>query len=157
MKARDVFDGSDGKLTNWYYNILNCRGPIGLIATAVFRAEKCSQRAKVYRKGSWKHDAYDRKTWSIGELVKICTEHATTIGITWGWKEDPNVLFDDRASFVFYIDLPTGQVSFHCRQRGEGIDYAGQWDGVKGASIKRILKFCDQVFEKAYAEEKKDS
>jgi hypothetical protein len=46
---------------------------------------------------------------------------------------------------ILYIDLPTGQVSFHCPERGDGPDYAGSWDGVPEASRDRIVAAIDQL------------
>ncbi len=147
MKAIEVYNTSDGLLTKKYYDLLSQKGPLGQIAVALFRAQKCSDRAKQYHKRSWREDAYQRKTWSIGELGKVLFNHTYIFGINYGWKTDPNVLFDDQASWVFYIDLPEGQVSFHCKERGKyGPDYLGEWDGIKGMSQKRVLEFCDNIF-----------
>lgn len=51
MDAITVFEGSDGELTKTYYAELSKRGPIGEVAMNLFRAQKCSERAKVYRGG----------------------------------------------------------------------------------------------------------
>lgn len=69
MNAADVYAGSDGELTKRYYSELETKGPIGLVAMNLFRAQKCSARAKVYRggvrgRGSYKSMAYERKSWS---------------------------------------------------------------------------------------------
>lgn len=150
MKAESVFKGSDGEVTKEYYKqLINRQKNLGQLAVGLFRALKCSSRAKEYRKRRWTNEAYDRKRWSIGEIVKILSAHPNLFaqyGIDWGWKEDPNTVFEDHASFVFYCDLPEGQVSFHCRERGEGKDYSKEWDGARGMSYVRIINFCDKVF-----------
>jgi hypothetical protein len=150
MKALDVYGGSDGKLTTRYYEELQARGPVGVIALNLFRAQKCSSRAKVYRggirgKGSYKGMAYDRKNWSMGNLCTALAAHADALGIRWGWKPDGA---QEYHSWVLYVDLPMGQVSFHAASRGTGPDYAGDWDG-QHASADRILTFCDGVFAAA--------
>lgn len=145
MTATEIFNNSDGQVTTEYYKQLNALGPWGLVATAVFRAQKCSMKAKQYRKRSYTRDAYDRKKWSIGELVKILQGPARDLHLNWGWQEDPETLFDNHSSFVFYIDLPTGQISFHCRERGQGPNYDGEWDGQKGAGFNRVINFCDKI------------
>jgi len=150
MKAQDVYAGSNGEVTTTYYRLLSAKGPVGLVAVALFRAQKCSHRAKQYRGGSkengqyksYRQMAYDRKNWSMGELCKALTTHKD-IGIAWGWKEDPAA---PRFSWVLYIDLPTGQVSFHSETRMDGPDYKGDWDGVREASAGRVLRWCDMVF-----------
>lgn len=150
MDAQKVFDGSDGSITVEYYKLLASKGPIGKLAVALFRAQKCSERAKKYRRGSYRRDAYDRKTWSIGELIKVLEQHPNNVaqyGVRWGWKQDPNVIFDGGPSWVFYCDIPTGQVSFHVRDRGQGKAYEGEWDGVRGISQKRVIDFCNQIIK----------
>lgn len=150
MKSLDVFLTSDGELTKRYYAHLSAMGPSGLIAMNLFRAQKCSTRAKLYHRRAHREDAYARKTWSIDQLCEVLMLHAIKFNIRFGWKEDPNVLFDnDKPSWVFYIDLPKfGQVSYHCKDRGKkGPDYPGEWDGEKGQSQTRVLNFCNFVFE----------
>jgi hypothetical protein len=50
---------------------------------------------------------------------------------------------------ILYVDLPTGQVSFHTGTRGEGPDYAGEWDGAKGTAAERVCRFVAGVFKMA--------
>lgn len=151
MKAIEVYLGSDGDVTRRFYGELEKRGPIGTIAVNLFRAQKSSGLAKVYRggirgKASYKSMAYDRKAWAMQNLAKALGEHAGSLGIRYGWKSDPSTVFGERASWVLYVDLPRhGQVSFHSPARGEGRDYEGDWDGHR-KSADRIIAFCDQVY-----------
>lgn len=146
-RARRVFDGSDGAVTRALYSDLEAAGPAGVVAMNLFRAQKCSARAKVYRggirgQGSYKSMAYDRKNWSMDNLCKVLGVHAAALGIGWGWKLDPAQAYH---SWVMYVDLPGfGQVSFHSAGRGAGPDYAGEWDR-KHESESRIIAYCDQV------------
>lgn len=146
--ALRIYSGSDGAETKWYYGLLAKSGPIGEIAMNLFRAQKCSSRAKKYRGGirgvgSFRSMAYDRKGWSISELCKILAAHPEC-GISFGWKKDgagdPALV----PEWVLYVDLPEGQVSFHSFSRYGGPDYPGEWDKQK-KSEERILKFCDRV------------
>jgi hypothetical protein len=151
MTAAEVYEGSDGELTRRYYSELQSRaGILGLVALNLFRAQKCSSRAKVYRggirgRGSYKSMAYEKKQWSLDLLCSVLLLQAAGLGIKWGWREDTGVVFGDRASWVLYVDLPEGQVSFHSPTRGKGPDYSGVWDGLH-ASCDRILAFCDHVY-----------
>ena len=113
----------------------------------MFRANKCSARAKMYRGSDHRSAAYQRKEWSIGLLVDELTEHAEQFGIVWGWREDPEQPFH---KWVIYVELPNaeGQVSFHLGQRGNGPDYEREWDGQR-LSTERICKFCDEVLAAA--------
>jgi hypothetical protein len=148
-KAAEVYEGSDGDLTKRYYGLLSLSGPIGEVALNLFRAQKCSARAKVYHggirgKGSFKSMAYDRKSWSMEILCKVLAEHGPMLGLRYGWKQDEKTRFGMDAAWVLYVDLPEGQVSFHNPNRGKGPDYPGDWDGIK-ASCDRILAFCDRI------------
>lgn len=141
-----IYNGSDGNATKALYDRLETYGPVGQVAMNLFRAQKCSARAKVYRggngHGSYRSQAYSRKQYSMQNLAKILGEHAKALGISWGWGRDDR---QEKHDTVLYVDLPTGQVSFHTEGRGEGPDYPGKWDGVRNASTGRIIGFCVQV------------
>lgn len=142
----EIYRGSDGRATQILYKELEQFGTIGLIAVNLFRAQKYSSRAKVYHggipgKGSYKGMAYDRKQWSMDQLCLILIEHAEASRIIWGWKTDPA---QEYHVWVLYVDLPTGQVSFHTRDRGTGPDYPGEWDG-EHASADRIIRFVESL------------
>ncbi len=140
--AVEVFSQNNGDVTKAYYERMNQLGPAGQLAVALFRAQKRSTAAKSYRRGRFRRAAYDVKTWSIHEISRILAAHGSELGVTWGWKEDPAVLFDDRVSQVLYVDLPGhGQCSFHSPDRGDGPDYLGEWCG-KHNSTEVILSFC---------------
>lgn len=150
LNALDVFRGSDAEMTKRYYAALEKRGPVGVVAMNLMRAQKASDRAKVYRggirgRGSYKSMAYEKKAWSMQTLAAVLTKYGAQLGIAFGWKRDPNVVFDGFPSWVLYVNLPQGQVSFHSRSRYDGTEYAGDWDG-SHASAARILEFCDEVY-----------
>lgn len=153
IEVMRVYEGSDGDATKAIYARLEQLGPVGLIALNLFRANKCSARAKVYRggirgRGSYRSMAYDRKNWSIDNLCKILGKHADGCGIRWGWGVDPK---QPVHSAVLYVETPTGQVSFHTEARGLGPDYPGQWDGVRGASPERICRWVAQMLSQEMA------
>ncbi|MFB3828940.1 MAG: hypothetical protein ACE15B_19395 [Bryobacteraceae bacterium] len=75
---------------------------------------------------------------------RVLAEHGAALGITYGWKEDPAQPFH---SWVLYVDLPPGQVSFHTAQRLTGPDYAGDWDG-QHFSANRIIAFCNEILSR---------
>ena len=145
-RAAEVFEQNDGEVTKAYYAKLNSFGQHGQIAVALFRCQKRSTAAKRYKRGRFKHAAYDVKNWSMGELCRLLKEHAATLGIAWGWKEDPKT---PGYEWVLYVELPQGQVSFHGATRGLGPDYRGDWDGQR-LSRERILGFCDPVIQQPY-------
>jgi hypothetical protein len=148
MNPLSVYEGSDAAQTKALYCKLESIGPIGLVALNLFRAQKCSARAKVYRGGipgggSFKDMAYTRKAWSLLQLNTILMMHHLELRIPWGWAKDPSEKF---VPWVLYIDLPQGQVSFHSIERYNGPDYPRGWDG-QHKSAERILAFVSEVLD----------
>lgn len=140
----DIYGGSDGKATQALYDRLETMGPSGQIALNAFRAQKTSLRAKSYRR-RFKGASYDRKQWSMSNLAQLLSEHGESLGIRWGWAEDPETPV---YSWILYIDLPTGQISFHTAERGRGPDYPGPWDGVKNQGGWRVCHWIADLFAK---------
>lgn len=143
-----IYEGSDGSATLALYHRLEPLGAAGSIAVNLFRAQKASERAKVYRGRGYRDAAYDKKQWSIDNLSAALAAHAGALGLVWGWGED------DKAPvyrWVIYIDLPSGQVSFHSPARGDGPDYPSAWDGIAGQSVPRILRYVADVLGTAPA------
>ena len=139
----EIYAGSNGDATKALYDRLTLRGPAGVVAVNLFRASKCSVRAKLYRPGrGHRTAAYDRKQWSIDNLVAALQGQASALGLVWGWAVDPDQAYHRH---VLYIDLPTGQVSFHSEKRGDGPDYPAKWDGMRGASPGRIIRWVADV------------
>ncbi len=147
MKARHIYDGSDGAATQRYYAELEKRGPVGIVAVNLFRAQKNSSRAKAYRGRAFKSMAYERKGWAIQQLCDALLKHGPSLNISFGWKRD---IRQPHANWIVYIDLPNGQVSFHSPSRFAGPDYPGDWDH-EHLSCHRILTFCDSVMNSTLA------
>src|SRR6266446_4011585 len=150
MAAREIFDGSSPETTRAYYAALAKRGPAGDVAVNLFRAQKCSARAKRYRGGirgvgSYRSMAYSTKSWAMKNLCQVLAAHGDELGISFGWKRHREVVFGARPSWVLYIDLPQGQVSFHSPDRLSAHEYPGEWDRER-KSEERILEFCDLIF-----------
>lgn len=146
--ALRIFEGSNGDDTKALYAQLEALGPAGVVALNVFRALKCSTRAKVYRggipgQGSFRSRAYDRKQWSMDNLCEILTAHGEALSIRWGWRQD---LSQEWHAWVLYLDLPTGQISFHTATRGRGPDYPGDWDRVRDAGAGRVCRWIATLF-----------
>lgn len=142
-----TYTGSDGDRTKALFAQLESAGTIGDVAVNLFRAAKNSERAKRYRggargRGSFRGMAYDRKSWAIDNLAAALMANAEELRISWGWgiDQDQPVHRD-----VLYVDLPTGQVSFHTSPRGKGPVYPGEWDGARGTSAQRICCFAADV------------
>lgn len=143
MNALAIYNTSNGELTRNLYVTLEAIGPVGFIAMNLFRAQKASSRAKEYSR-RFKGVAYDKKNWSMGLLCAALEQHGAALGIVFGWKQDPEQKF---YPWVLYVDLPTGQVSFHSATRGNGPDYLGEWDGSTNTSAGRIIRWVQGILD----------
>ena len=145
-----VYQGSDGEATKTLYAKLLACGYAGVVAMNLFRACKASERAKVYRGSRYRGAAYDKKSWSIGNLCAALAERPLSPAITWGWAIDERARSEGSPHHhVIYIDVPTGQVSFHNGERGAGPGYAGEWDGAHKTAPDRICRWCADVLAAA--------
>lgn len=140
-----VYRGSDGTATAELYRRLGELGDAGVVAVNLFRACKSSERAKVYTRGRFVGAAYDRKEFSLDNLTRILSERGHRLGLTWGWARDANA--QHAHPWVLYVDVPTGQVSFHTGMRGAGPGYDKPWDRQVGTAPARICSWCAQLFE----------
>jgi hypothetical protein len=141
----DVYAGSDAAATKALYTKLEICGPVGVVAMNLFKAQKASARAKEYQGGirgkSFSRMSYDRKAEALGNLCHILMQHWRELRLIWGWKRDPR---EGYATWVLYVELPQGQVSFHNTQRLTGPEYFGDWDK-QYKSAERIMEFCSEV------------
>lgn len=154
-----VYNGSDGEATRQIYFRLeiDC-GTAGLIALNLFRATKCSERAKIYRGRSYKGAAYDRKQWSIANLCKVLNyDDARELGLIWGWGVDDEMKKrGEPFVHVLYIETPHGQVSFHSDNRiGDCPDFQGAWDRARGEGPSRVCHWVSALLIGAAREKTK--
>lgn len=138
---------SSGERTRALYDRFWALGDIGAIAVNLMRAQKTSCRAKVYRRRSSRGAAYDTKQWALDNLSRALESGAGGDQVTgWGWGTDDK---QPVHRYVLYVELPTGQVSFHTEYRGAGPDYIKAWDGIEGQSADRILRWCARLLDAA--------
>ncbi len=143
-EVRAIYAGSNGEATRALYVRLEAQGVDGQLAVNLLRAVKNSTRAKLYRGHGHKGAAYDTKGWAIGNLCRLLSEQQAAAAITrWGWAIDDA---QPHHRHVLYLDLPTGQVSFHAEHRGSGPEYAGAWDGAT-SSAERIQRWAANVLD----------
>lgn len=154
MDAHQIYFGSNGGASRSFCAKLEKLGQIGRIAAQLFRVQKASSRAKVYRGGirrsdgerySYRDMAYDRKDECIEQLCLLLAHDAC--GVKWGWGRDDK---QRNAKNVLYVELPVGQVSFHCTSRHVGPDFESEWDGAH-LSQERVIEFCQRVFSEGEA------
>lgn len=145
-EVKTIYEGSDGDKTKALYAHLESCGPTGIVALNLFRACKCSERAKLYRGSRFRNSAYERKDWSIDNLVTALSNNQT--GLRWGWGVDePRKAGGSPHFHVLYVDLPTGQVSFHNGRKIGEQAYLEPWDGLKDVSAGRIIQWCAAVLQ----------
>lgn len=148
VRVLATYNGSAGDATKALYAELERLGALGQVAVNLFRAQKNSARAKVYRKRGYTAAAYERKQWAMNNLAEILEAKADICGIGWGWGEDATQPVHNK---VLYVDLPTGQVSFHTDTRGDGPPYIGEWDGVRDASVDRLCRWIARLLSTVQA------
>lgn len=140
-----VYAGNNGAATISLYERLKAHGRRGEIAMNLFRACKASERAKVYRggngHGSYKAQAYQKKAWSLAQLCDALNASPVD-GVAFGWGLDRAAVGFEH---VLYVDIPTGQVSFHSPMRGVGPDYPREWDGIKQQGPTRICRWIAEI------------
>lgn len=149
MNVHAIYEGSDGEATRALYVRLTEMGPAGVVALNLFRAQKCSARAKVYRggnrHGSYKGQAYGRKEYSLRELCAALEQHGADLQIAWGWKEDPAQEFH---RWVLYVELPSGQVSFHAATAIGQRRFAGEWDRSHNSASRIVCHVASLLGQK---------
>ncbi|NQU22115.1 MAG: hypothetical protein HQ567_12585 [Candidatus Nealsonbacteria bacterium] len=95
-------------------------------------------RANYHRSRCARDNDYRAKAATLRQACEL----AQQAEIPFGWQPDPA---NSQVPWVVYFDLPTGQVSFHARSRGEGPEYEGQWDEVEDGSADRIQAAIREV------------
>jgi len=122
------------------------RGLRGALAVTLFQAQYASSAAKTSRKrgANKRYKRYERKGTALGYLSHWCSE----LEIIHGWKVDQS---QPHYRDVLYVDLDTGQASFHSHKRLAGPDYQGEWDN-RVPSFLRVCRFCDLVLKEPKAD-----
>lgn len=143
-----VYMASDADATRQLYADLSALGPIGELAVNLLRASKKSERAKIYRRRGSRAASYDGKQWAMDQVCTLLLAFPDLV-TCWGWGIDPK---QEAHRHVLYVDLPTGQVSFHTGARGRGPAYPGEWDGRPGVSAQRACNFAARVLDGAVVE-----
>jgi len=138
-----VFEGADSARTRRVLRNLEQIGLLGRVAAQLFRTQKSSGRAKVYR-GDYAHYAYHRKGEFLKQLCELLSQQKQ---LAWGWGTDVEMA-ENGPCHVLYVDLPKGQASFHSFERWDGPDYTGDWDGTH-ESESNIIDFGEKIYSTA--------
>lgn len=151
IRVLSVYLDSCAASTRSLYEDLQRCGPAGALAVNLLRACKKSERAKDYRgRGarSFKIASYEGKEWAVANVCVLLTANHDLVK-SWGWGTDDK---QPVHKHVLYVDLPTGQVSFHTGARWIGPDYQGQWNcrGYK-ASAQAACSYAASLLATAVA------
>lgn len=135
-RTEDVFRKRDGNLTVSLCVELAKRGLLGAAAVCLYQAQYSSARAKTYRRSS-KRVSYERKNIALMRMPRWLSR----ADIAYGWGYDAT---SKNYEHVLYVELATGQCSFHSSERGDGPEFSGKWDS-QGNSLTSVFAFCDSV------------
>jgi len=136
MKARSIFKARDSKATMEFCTELATRGIDGAVAVSLYQVQYSSSRAKKYRRDG-RQSSYARKN----QVLSRVPHWLKASSIPFGWGHDRSTI---AYPWVLYVDLPTGQCSFHNQSRGPGPDYLGKWIDDK-PSFDVVMDYCDAV------------
>jgi len=141
MLVKEIYYGSNGGQTRSLFTKLKKQhGQIGEVAILLFKAQKASMRAKESF-GKYRRYAYERKGVAISQLCRSLEKQSD---IVWGWRED---IDEPYAKWVLYLDLPTGQSSFHNTYRVGNNEYWTPWNGGGNSSIDNIIDWLDLLMK----------
>ena len=132
-------------------------GPMGQLASLLFKAEKTNMQAKSYSgrapvsRRPYGDYSKDRMQEMLEKAIGLLDAHAKTLGIPWGWGKDD---VPGKPPWVLNIDLPAGQVTYRLPERSIGPDYETGSEG-DSRNESRITGFCAGVLygRWMYAEE----
>ncbi len=135
-KTEDVFNKRDGNATVALCVELSKRGLLSAAAVCLYQAQYSSARAKTYRRRS-KGYSYERKNTALMRMPRWLSR----ADIHYGWGYDAT---SKNYEHVLYVELATGQCSFHSSERGDGPEFKGSWN-LEVDSMTSVFRFCDQV------------
>ena len=132
--VHEIYYGSDGGATRRLMTRLEKTGQRGRIAAQLFRAQKASSRAKVYRGGirdewggviRYKDLAYEKKEKELIGLTRGVLK-ADSQGLRWGWKPDPPHGVTPNSSYTPIYR--TDRLASIRRSDTLVLIYEGEWD-----------------------------
>ena len=157
-RVDEAFSTSNAPLSRRLCKDLDSMGPMGQLASLLFKAEKANIQAKSYRgiapvsRQPYGDYSKDRMKNMLMEVIHLLDAHAKAMDVSWGWKanDKPN-----SPPWVLCIFLPTGQVSFRVAERYLRSDYeVGSIDDSHNSG--RITKFCAGVLDGYWMQAEED-
>ena len=143
-KVDHAFCISDAPASRRLCKELDAMGPIGQLASLLFKAEKAYGQMKSYQGTApvsgrpYRGYSQDRLKEMLSKAVILLGAHALSMGISWGWKANnkPN-----EPPWLLCINLPTGQVIYRLPYRSNGPD-CESLSATGSRNSDYIAKYC---------------
>ena len=148
-KVDHAFCISDAPASRRLCKELDAMGPIGQLASLLFKAQKSDHQAKTYigiapvSRRPYRDYSNDRMEEMLAKAIRLLDAHAKAMGISWGWVrgDKPGV-----PPWVLCIDLPTGKVIYRFPYRHRGPDYELALED-DSRNSDRVTAFCAGVLD----------
>lgn len=148
-RVSEAFSTSSPQLSRRLCKDLDSMGPLGQLASRLFKAEKASKQAKSYSgrepvsRRPYGDYSNDRMTIMLKEAIQLLDAHAKDMDVSWGWSKDDA---PDKPPWILCVDLPTGLATFRMRERRIGPDFesASKSDSY---NLDCIIEFCAGVLD----------
>lgn len=148
-KVDCAFCTSDAPASRRLCKELDAMGPMGQLASLLFKAEKAHKQAKSYSGRApvsgrpYRGYSYDRMREMLAKAIRLLDAHAKAMGVTWGWSRNDA---PGKPLWVLCIDLPTGQVTYRIQERHLEADCELESEH-ELLNSSRITKFCAGVLK----------
>ena len=158
-RVSEAFSTSSPQLSRRLCQDLDSMGPMGQLASLLFKAEKANKQAKSYSgrepvsRRPYGDYSNDRMTIMLKEAIQLLDAHAKDMDVSWGWSKSD---VPDAPPWVLCVDLPTGLVTFSMEKRRLGPDYGlGAEDERRNSD--RIIEFCAGILDGYWMQAEEES
>ena len=148
-RITEAFSTSNAPLSRRICKDLDSKGPMGELASLLFKTEKAVKQAQSYVGRApvsgrpYRAYSQDRMRKMLMEVIRLLDAHAKPLGITWSWRRDDK---SGSPIWVLTIGLPTGQVAYRVSyiQAGPDCESALVDDS---RNSERVIEFCARVLD----------
>ena len=157
-RVSEAFSTSNAPLSRRLCNDLDSMGPMGQLASLLFKAEKARKQANSYSgeapvsRRQYRDYSQDRLREMLIKTVCLLDAHAKAMGVDWGWRIDDK---SDSPTWLLCIELPTGQVTYRLSGRCMGPEYELGSEG-DSRNSDRITRLCADVLDGSLMDTEED-
>lgn len=148
-RVSEAFHASDAQSSRRLCRDLDTKGPMGQLASLLFKAEKAYRQMKSYQgtapvsRRPYRNYSQDRMREMLAKAVRLLDAHAKAMGVTWSWRRDDK---SGSSIWVLSIDLPTGKVIYRLPYRQAGPDCESSLeDDARNSDL--VTEFCAAVLD----------